>query len=355
MMCGSWLAVSMGATAAPMTFGDWSVICDNLRHCEAVGYMIASPGEEGDQGNAGLLIRRDAGPGAVPQMNLSVRPPEGAPYPERFHVRAGKVSIDTDAHADRISPALAARLLPALLDVSAVEVSGPGFAIKVPLHGLKAALLKIDDLQGRVGSESALIRKGERPESAVPPPPASPAVRLAVLPADHQGDAARFEQLQASLAKSRPGGDACWEPAGTAAASAGDSAMRLSDRTLLVLHQAPSSSPYNFDWCAWIVQDHAPWKTNEVVFADRPPGEPDVNFGGEVTVSSREVSGGSVAILSANWYGSSQRDCGSYAEWAWTGSAFALIHFSATDVCIGLPGGLPIRRWHRNTIPPLPP
>lgn len=44
----------------------------------------------------------------------------------------------------------------------------------ISLHGLKAALLLMDDIQGRVNGMSAWIKKGERPATEVPPPPALP-------------------------------------------------------------------------------------------------------------------------------------------------------------------------------------
>ncbi|WP_175724569.1 DUF1176 domain-containing protein, partial [Burkholderia ambifaria] len=62
---------------------------------------------------------------------------------------------------------------------------------RVSLSGLNAALLLIDDTQGRIGTVTALLRKGTRPASSVP---AAPALPPAPVPAPRVADLTPAEQ-----------------------------------------------------------------------------------------------------------------------------------------------------------------
>jgi hypothetical protein len=68
-------------------------------------------------------------------------------------------------------------LLAAVQKEDVIRLSTDSAQWQVSLHGA-AALLKMDDLQGRVGTPGALVRQGTKPESSVPAP-AVPGVKAA--------------------------------------------------------------------------------------------------------------------------------------------------------------------------------
>jgi hypothetical protein len=72
------------------------------------------------------------------------------------------------------------------------------------LDGAAAALLKMDDLQGRVGTPGALVRPGTKPESSVPVP-AVPVVKAARLPATTAADRALVPKLATVLLRNPDG------------------------------------------------------------------------------------------------------------------------------------------------------
>lgn len=81
---------------------------------------------------------------------------------------------------------------------------------QLSLAGSKAALLKMDDLQGRVGTPGALVRRGtQRPakaESSVLPALAAPRVKAAALPRSTAADRALLPAILDAIAPRD-----CWE------------------------------------------------------------------------------------------------------------------------------------------------
>lgn len=154
------LALAGASTAEAVRFGakDWEVACDNTRRCEAVGYQT----DESGSAPVALWLGRDAGAGAALEAKLSV-----------------VTEDDKDA--------------------------GPLTIVvgKLSLAGLKAALLKMDDQQGRVGTTTALVKPGTRAASTVLPPLPAPTVRALAMPPAQKGD----ERLLAAIAKTIPVGD----------------------------------------------------------------------------------------------------------------------------------------------------
>lgn len=137
LLITSALAAALPAGAAPYNgtrFGamDWEVACDNTRRCEAAGFQ--SEDGETESAPAALWLGRDAGAAAAAlEARLMVVTPD-----------------DKDAGP---------------LTITAGQLA---------LAGLKAVLLKMDDLQGRVGTVTAPVKPGTRPAGAVLPPLAMP-------------------------------------------------------------------------------------------------------------------------------------------------------------------------------------
>jgi hypothetical protein len=191
------MATGTAQAAAPSydSYGSWLVACDNILTCEAKGFVqdnddVTStlPDNAPVNGALDLRIIRAAGPGGVIQARLSAGfafgladlRVDGRPLPlDRsawtLTTRDGASTLFTER------PEAVSAFVAQLRDGAMLRVAG-GI---VPLNGLSAALLHMDDRQGRVGGVTALIRTGPKSASAVPPapllPPAPPAHRSIVL------------------------------------------------------------------------------------------------------------------------------------------------------------------------------
>ena len=187
MMLAALLAAAAAATPQPAevrTFQDWTVACDNGLACEAVALL-----PEAEEGNSDwaewvtLLVRRGARPADRPQLvvlGLEEDPAalvaDGRALPVRF------VGTD-DGH---VVEAEESALIEALRTARMLELrdAGGGSLGRVSLAGASAAMLYMDEKQRRLDTVTALVRRGSRPASAVPAPPALPRVTLAPAPGD---------------------------------------------------------------------------------------------------------------------------------------------------------------------------
>jgi hypothetical protein len=171
----AFLAAASAATATPSelnTFTDWIVGCDNGRACKAVGLLQ----EDFAEGWSTMAVTRGPEANAAPRVRIESDAEAGvalAADGKRLAVRLSRIGSEiTVAAADQ--PAL----LTAMKAAKKLELIDTGGkpVVTYSLAGLSAALLYMDDKQKRVGTVTALVRKGARPASAVPPPPALPAI-----------------------------------------------------------------------------------------------------------------------------------------------------------------------------------
>lgn len=171
----SSLAPGGAAIAAESSYDQyksWLIACDNGLTCEAKGFtkgIISSPD---------LRFHRAAGPDAVTEVTISV------PFPvELNEFRADGTllhfgsawQLSRDENLTIIStksPEAVVELLSALRNATELQV-GDAKAV-IPLDGMVAALLHMDDRQGRLGNVTALIKRGAAPASNVAAAPALP-------------------------------------------------------------------------------------------------------------------------------------------------------------------------------------
>ena len=178
----SALLIATALQAAPVqgslkSFGDWSVACDNTGFCEATSLPIPTDGSGYDDDMVSLSIAR--GPGANGEMRIEAdrggKGPVALLVDGREVARAtpgGDVAVFTGS---AVEPALRALAI----GKGATLVSAGKPAAKVSLTGMAATLRFIDAQQGRAGTVSALVARGARPATAVPP--ARPAPRVAAV------------------------------------------------------------------------------------------------------------------------------------------------------------------------------
>lgn len=154
-------------------FRDWRAVCDNGNRC------VAWTGS--DQGGW-LRVGMEPGPDALPTVTAG-EGFEGEDGPAAaLRIDGRPVTLrggPADAANAEASEARARNALAALAAARSVSLVLADRSIDLSASGASAALLWIDERQGRLGTTTALLRRGDRPARAVPAAPALPVVRRA--------------------------------------------------------------------------------------------------------------------------------------------------------------------------------
>lgn len=310
---------SHAATPVRRTFSDWTVICDNGLRC------VAQTGD--DNGQRALQIERDAGPDASAWLEMTgpvadlvddrpIRYPAPAWWNNEDEGVAGRGTRDLGTIQRFIDAVRNGSQLHADTDEA-----GPGLSLK----GLSAALLFIDDTQGRVGTRGALLRRGDKPDASVPAAPPLPVLQAATAPrALGEADATRLvAQLRRMQAQALAQAD-CDEPP----PSSGDEAWPLTDSEALV-HLGCFMGAYQGSGLLFRVPRAQPAKALRVLLPALP-GEPPRDFVTNVDYAP------ATAQLSHYAKGRGLGDCGEIASWTFDGHAFVLAGFTSMDLCNGV-------------------
>ena len=323
--------VSSAASAGHFTFQDWEVACDNTRRCEAVGYQA-----EEAPAPVALLLARAAGATAPVTARLT-------PYLDDdstigpLTVQVGPTTVRGLRADVELQPEQVARLLPLLLNAAAATVSDGKHTWTLSLAGMKAALLKLDDVQGRVGTATALAMPGARPAAAVRAPLPPPEVRPLPAVATRKGD----EKLLPLIVKTLKHGG-CDSPVDLVGGERYNELHRLSaTQVLLVLECGRGAYQSSFE--LWTASDRPPYAAKPVKLPD-PTG---ANDGYLLNPSFEDGQ------LSSYAKGRGLGDCNSQAAWSWTASGFKLVEASSGQLCRGFPGGVPLRDYTATVLKPV--
>lgn len=301
------------AAAETNSFKDWTVVCDNLRTCEAAGF---GP-EDGDL-SAVLRLSRAGAAGAPAKIEIDLpSEPRGKPVILAVDGRevitvpaqaSGGGGLTIAVGAAQVGPLLGAARNGAMLSIR----SGDGELGQVSLAGMVAALRYVDDQQKRAGTVTALVAKGAAPAASVPAPPAAPVIRAAPAIAQTGLPARPPAAVQALGRKAEcdagPGGEVKPE------------AYRLSADK--VLWQVPcGGGAYNFD--------------SLFVIVDKSGKTSPASLEGDDGLATNAEYDPKTRILSAYSKGRGVGDCGDASQWAWTGQGFELSRATTMPVCRG--------------------
>lgn len=150
---------------------DWELFCSNTGTCQAAGYQ-ESDGEQA----VSILLTRKAGPNQAVQGRVAIGDYEETEDSSRlknlqFYVNGqpyGKINGD---FSQSTTLALTKTQVDALLRQSKSDadiiIKNQNYQWQVSSKGMTAALLKMDDFQGRVGTVGALVKKDSNNESKV--------------------------------------------------------------------------------------------------------------------------------------------------------------------------------------------
>ena len=151
------------------SFRDWRAQCDNGNVCAAFGPSTAE--------TAGWIrVSREPGATARPGVVFGLRGDSGSDIPGPLTVNldgtiytAAAGAADTAAFV--LSDADAVTFMSRLPNARTLTLSAGGFTSSLSVSGSSAALLWIDERQGRLDTVTAVVRKGDRPASVVPAVP----------------------------------------------------------------------------------------------------------------------------------------------------------------------------------------
>jgi len=295
-------------------FRDWLVVCDNGASCSAFG-----PAADGATGGW-VRVTLDAGPDARPQVHAGL--------------------VDRAAAADGLALIVDGRRLPMTLDgdsLGHLQAAGPevilalsqaqrlglGDDIALSPKGAAAALLWIDERQGRLGTTTALVRRGTRPAATVPAAPA--------LPSPTPASAVPQTNLP------QPVLPAAFEARADVKQCRSDTAFSPNlQRQITVDRLSPNqelwgvpcfAGAYNFGLRYFVTAPNGVDPKPVRFPTSREPADEVVN--GEYDPGSRTLGGFNK--------GRGVGDCGIASTWVWTGRDFALQAENEMRECWGVP------------------
>ncbi|CAD0351944.1 hypothetical protein CFBP7900_24670 [Xanthomonas hortorum pv. carotae] len=293
---------------------DWTIACDNTRTCRAAGYQP----DEGDSTPVSVLLTRKAGAGQAVTAELMLGQYDEVKMPASLTLRIdqrdlGKLALNRDSGTAPLTNAQVTALLAALTRSSTiVAVGNDGRRWQLSDRGAAAVLLKMDEFQGRLGTRGALVRKGDRDETAVLPAVPVPQIHEAKLAAPQAADArlGKLPALYQALRASLPANDEC---KGLDASTAPEplTITRLSSDKLLVSTDCWMGA-YNVGTGYWVINARAPFAP---------------------TLITTQASDLDEATILASHKGRGLGDCYSQASWTWDGRRFVPTSKSTSGLC----------------------
>lgn len=195
------------------SYQDWDAACDNTGTCRIAGYQ----GDAEVEHPVSVLFTRQAGGNAPVVGQIAVAPDfiDNAPdlkLAAKSELRLngktlGTLHFDKDGYG-KLSSAQTQALLAALRGDAKIEVVSGAQKWTLSDKGAAAAMLKVDEFQGRLNTPSALIRKGQSRSEALPPQPV-PLIRAVAVPQKGEYElkkgTAKHKAVMALLQKSNNG------------------------------------------------------------------------------------------------------------------------------------------------------
>ena len=316
-------AAKPAAKTVVFSHKDWELACDNTRTCRAVGYHRYNNNGNDRDNTLALLLERQAGVATATTAKLMLgvySENETLPEPSSLNMRVngqslGVMAVVKNSGIAELNATQTAAVLLALPKVADVQFVSGKNRWKLSGDGAAAVLLKMDEAQGRLGTATALVKKGNASDDGVLAPLPVPVVRMGVIDASKPVDKRLAAVIKPLLNPAKD--NDCADLAKTEDAEPLQ-IWRVNATKLLVSARCWSAA-YNFGHGYWLVND-------------KPPYQPQL-----ITDSGSDYSNG---IISASHKGRGLGDCWSSNEWVWNGIDFTHSSASTTGMCkLVAPGG----------------
>lgn len=314
-------------------FGTWSATCGNDGACWAFGF---APDFE-----AGWIrIALEPGPNARPEVRFGL-------WPDSDIDATSEIALSIDGVTSPALPAPESRedapvgvidgdlhpLLAAIVQGRSLTIVA-GSSQAIPLEGAAAALLWIDEKQGRAGTATALMHRGDRPTSSIPIAPPLPVVPVAP-PISQAGFGQEGQKLPLAL-RALTQVKTCIDESATPAV--GDMVMSARLDPSIELWAVPcGAGAYNVTHLWYLTgtggRDPRPLDlTGTLPGGGKPQSRNNTTVNGQYDPQTRTLS----AFAQARGIG----DCGTMQTWAWTGERFVLTAERLMTQCAGVPADL---------------
>lgn len=325
-------------------FRDWLAACDNLRNCSAYGFDTELTG------GGYIRIERGGAPAAQPKISIVAYAAESVTFKLSFddptlpglpadaqtgeEVEASdmrRVAFEGDKTAPLIESLRKAKsILIARIDPPGKKSDTP--VSKISLNGAAAAMLWIDEQQKRLGTATALVRRGDKPEASVPPQPTPPVVVAAKSLHGPAAEKTPPERDRAAIKKQAA------RQCGEGDEGELEDAIALSADTFLYPIRCPGASgAYNHSYTFLIARAGRPQAAQIAKF--RWPvkiGDKQQDAGSEDFLINADFSNADMTMRSFA-KGRGIGDCGDEESWVFDGKAFRLAEVKSMPHCRGVP------------------
>ncbi|MFA4913754.1 MAG: DUF1176 domain-containing protein [Burkholderiaceae bacterium] len=308
---------------------DWLLVCDNTRRCDARALVENAP--------AIMSIEREAGPntpatirirgrGLLQAENLTL---DGDPGSLRTLAWQSDQTVDGTSSVLALSAEPARAVIDMLLKGQTLGLGAPAKDAVISLSGITAALLAMDEWQGRLDTPGALVRTGPLLETRVHrawPMPVIPRRAMSAPNADRALIAPVRAARQYSLDDECDGGPKAPR----------DRIVGLTDAEVLVFLECRRGA-YQSSFIPLRVRRDAPHDPHRLIL---PWPESAFAFGAEKDFEP--VYEPATGMLTMTGRGRGVGDCGFLAEWQFNGKEFDLTRYSEQRICAGLAMDWPV-------------
>lgn len=301
-------------SGASFSHKDWEVVCDNTLTCRAAGYSA----EEGTGGS--VLLTRQAGAGTAVSgkvMLSEIDAESDAPVPRLTlwinDQPVGEVKSVKDGDG-LLSDKQTRDIIAAVKGSGKVEFKGGPDPFVLSGEGAYAVLLKMDDVQGRIGTPGALTKKGDKPESRVKAAVPAPVIhqikteKAQERPLTAPELAVLKPKLLATLSKD----DWCDRIQPSEEQEAETISLTPLDNAHSLISALCWRAAYNEGYGYWMVDS-------------KLAGKPEL-----ITVSGSDYGDG---VIFMSQKGRGLGDCWGSASWIWDGETFRKSREATTGMC----------------------
>ena len=303
------IAFPVAASAQSFESKDWQVVCDNTRACRAAGYSL-----EGSDRPVSVLLARASGPGMplVGELQLGSMGAD-AMHPGSVTLvvggkPAGSIHLDRDNHGG-LPPGAISALLRAVVAGNDVSFTAGKTAWRLSASGAADALAQIDDVQGRSGRTSAIVRRGNGNDSDVASAMAMPRLQGVFIPtASQPDDPALAVRVLASIQS-----NASCPLLDDGNAQARARLWHVDANRLLVTQPCRAAAPNVGSNGYWLANLRPPYDAKAMTYSG-------TDYDGSGTIVARSVDGAA-------------GDCGTSASWTWNGYRFEQTFAASGGLC----------------------
>jgi Protein of unknown function (DUF1176) len=321
------LAVDPLSSSRYAEYGDWLIGCDNAGDCEAIGFddtntdiMMNIQRKAGPNGDMKLLIARAS--------TLSISNVSADNKVIKMATADWTVVNEKEQHeVYSTKPSAILGFINHIRQASQLQIDRHSeAAAPLSLNGLSAALLFMDEIQGRIDSQNAFVRKGKKPENLVPSAKPLPKLRAApyrgkkLSPEQEKRIAKIIREQKAAVFKQ----DDCMQ-----GEFVGFDAVRMLSKNRLLALLECNRGAYQSYYLIFHAPLDNPKKAIQVKLP-MPPGTPP-----ESSIGNAEYDE-DTANLHAYGKGRGLFDCGDISRWTFDGNNFHLASYSLQQRCGGL-------------------